>query len=85
MYAIRSYYERDYDPSIPQVRADPSSIRQVVLNLLRNASQAGASQILIRTRIEHGHALLRSGQGGLAVIADSTWAALKARDSYNFV
>jgi two-component system nitrogen regulation sensor histidine kinase GlnL len=57
--------ERDYDPSMPDIRADASAIRQVFLNLLRNACQAGASVIRIRTRIEHGHALLQSGQGAV--------------------
>jgi two-component system nitrogen regulation sensor histidine kinase GlnL len=52
--------ERDYDPSIPPIRADSSAIRQVLLNLLRNAYQAGSSTLLIRTRIEHGSALLQS-------------------------
>lgn len=57
--------EPDYDPSIPEVRADASAIRRLVLNLLRNACQAGASRIQIRTRVEHGHSLLQSGQGSL--------------------
>jgi len=57
--------ERDYDPSIPEIRADASAIRRVFLNLLRNACQAGASVIRIRTRIEHGHALLQSGPGSV--------------------
>jgi two-component system nitrogen regulation sensor histidine kinase GlnL len=57
--------ERDYDPSMPEIRADASAIRQVFVNLLRNACQAGASLIRIRTRIEHGHALLQSGQGAV--------------------
>jgi two-component system nitrogen regulation sensor histidine kinase GlnL len=57
--------ERDYDPSIPNVCADASAIRRVIVNLLRNACQAGASVILMRTRVEHGHSLLQSGQGSL--------------------
>jgi two-component system nitrogen regulation sensor histidine kinase GlnL len=57
--------ERDYDPSIPEIRADTSAIRRVFLNLLRNAVQAGATVIRIRTRIEHGHALLQSGPGSV--------------------
>lgn len=57
--------ERDYDPSIPEIRADASAIRRVFLNLLRNACQAGASVVRIRTRIEHGHALLQSGPGSV--------------------
>jgi two-component system nitrogen regulation sensor histidine kinase GlnL len=57
--------ERDFDPSIPPIRADASALRRLVLNLLRNAYQAGASLLLIRTRIEYGDSLLQSGQGGV--------------------
>jgi two-component system nitrogen regulation sensor histidine kinase GlnL len=57
--------ERDYDPSIPEIRADASALRRVFLNLLRNACQAGATVINIRTRIEHSHALLQSGPGSV--------------------
>ena len=53
--------EKDYDPSIPPFRADGSAIRQVVLNLLRNACQAGATRISIRTRIDYGSTMLQSG------------------------
>ena len=53
--------ERDYDPSIPSIDADGSAIRQVVLNLLRNACQAGATRVKIRTRVEYGSVLLQSG------------------------
>ena len=52
--------ERDYDPSIPPISADASAIRRVFLNLLRNACQARSSLVLIRTRVEHGSALLQS-------------------------
>jgi two-component system nitrogen regulation sensor histidine kinase GlnL len=65
--------ERDYDPSIPPIRADASAIRQVILNLLRNACQAGARNLLIRTRVEHGNNLLQSARGSvirLAVVDD---------------
>lgn len=55
--------QRDYDPSIPSISADGFAIRQVILNLLRNAYQAEASLIQIRTRIEYGSALLQSGHG----------------------
>ena len=57
--------ERDYDPSIPSISADSSTIRQVILNLLRNAYQAAASLILIRTRVEYGSALLQSTHGSV--------------------
>jgi len=57
--------ERDFDPSIPPLSADGPAIRQVILNLLRNACQAGASVLLIKTRVRHGRALLQSGSGGV--------------------
>jgi two-component system nitrogen regulation sensor histidine kinase GlnL len=53
--------QRDFDPSIPPLQADASAIRIVILNLLRNACQAGATMLLIRTRVEYGNALLQSG------------------------
>ena len=52
---------KDFDPSIPPISADESAIRQVILNLLRNACQAGAGNIVLKTRVEHGNALLQSG------------------------
>lgn len=52
--------ERDYDPSIPSISADASAIRRVLLNLLRNAYQAEPGMVRIRTRVEHGTALLQS-------------------------
>jgi len=51
---------RDFDPSIPPIRGDATAIRQVLLNLMRNAYQAAATRIVIRTRVEHGGALLQS-------------------------
>lgn len=64
-FGDRIQVERDYDPSIPQIRADDSAIRQVILNLLRNACQAGASKVQIRTRVEYGNALLQSGHSSV--------------------
>ena len=52
---------RDFDPSIPRLQADASALRIVILNLLRNACQAGATMVLIRTRVEYGNALLQTG------------------------
>lgn len=57
--------ERDYDPSLPPILGDPSAIRRVILNLLRNACQSGATVVRIRTRVEHNTPLLQSGQGGV--------------------
>jgi len=52
--------ERDFDPSIPSIQGDGTAIRRVLLNLLRNAFQAAATHITIRTRVEHGGALLQA-------------------------
>ncbi|MDX1381111.1 MAG: ATP-binding protein [Xanthomonadales bacterium] len=49
--------EQDYDPSIPPLDGDAGALRQVLLNVLRNAWQADAGHIRLRTRIEHGVAL----------------------------
>ena len=53
---------RDFDPSIPELPGDASALRQVLVNLFLNAHQAGAHNILLRTRIEHGSALMQPGQ-----------------------
>jgi len=46
--------QRDYDPSIPEMPGDADRLAQAVWNLVRNASQAGASTITLRTRVESG-------------------------------
>ncbi len=45
---------REYDPSIPEIDADPDRLAQVLLNLVRNAVQAmaGKGRLLVRTRVE---------------------------------
>jgi len=44
---------RDYDPSLPSVAADPDRLTQALWNLVRNALQADASEVRLRTRAEH--------------------------------
>ena len=44
---------RDYDPSLPELSGDPDRLAQAVWNLVRNALQAGASSVRLRTRAEH--------------------------------
>ncbi len=46
--------QRDYDPSIPELAGDADRLTQAVWNLVRNAQQAGASTIVLRTRVESG-------------------------------
>ena len=45
---------RDYDPSLPPLRGDPDRLVQAVWNLVRNAIQAGAANVALRTRAEFG-------------------------------
>ncbi len=44
---------RDYDPSLPDLQADPDQLAQALLNLVRNAAQAtdGRGTIVLRTRV----------------------------------
>jgi len=44
----------DFDPSLPDVRGDAGRLQQVLLNLARNAVEAGAHTLTLRTRAEHG-------------------------------
>ena len=43
----------DYDPSLPELQADPDQLEQAVLNIVRNAKQAmdGVGTITMRTRV----------------------------------
>jgi two-component system nitrogen regulation sensor histidine kinase GlnL len=45
--------DRDYDPSLPGLRGDADRLLQLLLNLMRNALQAGATRIVVRTRAAH--------------------------------
>ncbi|MBP1474988.1 PAS domain-containing protein [Frateuria sp. MAH-13] len=45
---------QDYDPSLPELRGDADRLQQLLLNLARNAREAGARQLILRTRAEHG-------------------------------
>lgn len=45
---------RDYDPSLPELPGDADRLVQAAWNLVRNAIEAGAGTVTLRTRIEHG-------------------------------
>lgn len=51
--------ERDYDPSLPGLQADREQLIQAVLNIARNAAQAGAKTIAFRTRAMRQPTILR--------------------------
>lgn len=44
--------ERDYDPSLPEAIGEHDRLVQVFLNLARNALEAGARRIVLRSRFE---------------------------------
>jgi two-component system nitrogen regulation sensor histidine kinase GlnL len=46
--------QRDYDPSLPDLQGDAGRLAQAVWNLVRNAIEAGASNVQLRTRFEPG-------------------------------
>jgi len=51
--------ERDYDPSLPELMADREQLIQAVLNVARNAAQAGARTVTFRTRALRNTTILR--------------------------
>jgi two-component system nitrogen regulation sensor histidine kinase GlnL len=51
--------QRDYDPSLPDIVADREQLIQAVLNIARNAAQAGAQWIEFRSRALRQVTLLR--------------------------
>ncbi|WP_227268036.1 two-component system sensor histidine kinase NtrB [Roseobacter weihaiensis] len=57
----------DYDPSLPLAYGDPDQLLQVVLNLLKNASEAagkGGGTIRLHSYFEHSFRLRRSDGSG---------------------
>ncbi len=46
-------FDRDYDPSLPEIKGDREQLIQVLLNVIRNALEAteGKGQICIHTRV----------------------------------
>lgn len=57
----------DYDPSLPQAYGDPDQLLQVILNLLKNASEVAdptGGTIRIHSYFEHTFRLRRADGGG---------------------
>ncbi len=51
--------ERDYDPSLPEALGDREQLIQAVLNIARNAAQAGGKQVTFKTRALRQVTILR--------------------------
>ena len=51
--------QRDYDPSLPELLGDREQLIQAVLNIARNAAQAGARNVSFRTRAERQVTIVR--------------------------
>ena len=51
--------ERDYDPSLPDMLGDREQLIQAVLNIARNAAQAGSAHISFKTRAVRQVTILR--------------------------
>ena len=56
---------RDYDPSLPELDGDADRLTQATWNLVRNALEAGATNVSLRTRAEHG---VRIGDAAPAMV-----------------
>ncbi|NRA02202.1 MAG: PAS domain-containing protein [Myxococcales bacterium] len=64
---------REYDPSIPELSADPDRLTQVFLNLIRNAVQAleDKGSLTIRTRVgSEFHMASREGRPSMSLLVD---------------
>jgi two-component system nitrogen regulation sensor histidine kinase GlnL len=48
------HVRRDYDPSLPPAIGDGDRLFQLLLNLVRNALEANANTVTLRTRVEFG-------------------------------
>jgi two-component system nitrogen regulation sensor histidine kinase GlnL len=74
----------DFDPSLPELLGDADRLQQVLLNLARNAHEAGARTLTLRTRAEHGvrlgERILRSALR-LDVIDDGPGVPHELRDT----
>jgi signal transduction histidine kinase len=64
--------ERDLQPDLPRVPMDARLLRQAILNLILNATQAmgGRGTLTVRAYAERGHAVLEIGDTGPGIPED---------------
>jgi two-component system nitrogen regulation sensor histidine kinase GlnL len=64
--------QRLYDPQLPEILADPAEMRQLFLNLIRNAVEAmpGGGELTIRTRYERASQRCRGVSVAVAEFID---------------
>lgn len=60
---------RDYDPSLPELAGDADRLVQAVWNLARNAIEAGASTVTLRTRADHAALRPSHAEAGVEDVA----------------
>jgi signal transduction histidine kinase len=70
--------ETDLEDELPRTAIAPDQLRQILMNLLKNAVQAmkGKGRITVQTRLRPGS----SGRLGARTSADSGWVVLSVRD-----
>jgi two-component system nitrogen regulation sensor histidine kinase GlnL len=64
--------QRQYDPQLPEILADPSEIRQLFLNLIRNGVEAmsDGGELTVRTRYERSAKRCGGRSAAVAEIVD---------------
>ncbi len=64
--------QRQYDPQLPEILADPAEIRQLFLNLIRNGVEAmpGGGELTLKTRYERSSQQCRGLSVAVAEIVD---------------
>ena len=68
-FGAHIHFEEEYDPSLPAAMADSDQLLQVILNLLKNASEACKikGKIKLKTSFDHSFRLRRSDGTGQAL------------------
>ncbi len=64
--------QRQYDPQLPEILADPAEVRQLFLNLIRNGVEAmpGGGELTLKTRYERSSQRCRGLSVAVAEIVD---------------